>query len=211
MRNSEIAKKVPYVIGTIMLLLVAYFVYFLHGYLANSKGKKVVAQQITLITPPPPPPPPPPEPVKQPEVPEEKMPEETPETPNEQAQEEAPGQDLGIDSDGGAGTDGFGLIGRKGGTGLGIGKAGHYEVMVKEKLLDLVYADESLKHLAYSSVITVWVNSSGRVERFAISVEDGSPKIKKLLEAIVAKLTFESGPPIETADKGIKMRINSRI
>jgi periplasmic protein TonB len=135
-----------------------------------------------------------------------------PETPPESAQEETPaGQDLGLDADGSAGTDGFGLIGRKGGTGIGIGKAGRYEVMVKENVIDRIYADEELKYLAYSGVITLWVNATGKVEKYSIDLDDEAPKIKKLLESVLATLSFDSGPPIETADKGIKLRVNSRI
>lgn len=195
------------------ILLISYLIYLLQAWLGSLEKpeKKVVSQQITLIVPPPPPPPPP-EPEKiEPEV-EEEVIEETPETPPEAAQEEAPaGQDLGLDADGGAGTDGFGLIGRKGGTGIGIGKSGHYEVMVKERLIDLIYADEELKYLGYSGVITVWVSAAGQIERYAIALDEDSPKIKKLLASLLEKLSFSSGPPIEMADKGIKLKVNSKI
>ncbi len=209
MQKFNIAKKVPYILVVLAIILGAYLIYMFQAWLAknNAPQKKVITQQITLIAPPPPPPPPPPEP----EV-EEEVIEEMEEAPPEAAQEEAPaGQDLGLDADGSAGTDGFGLVGRKGGTGIGLGKAGHYEVMVKERVIDLIYADEELKFLAYSGVITVWVNAAGRVEKYAVNLEDDAPKIKKLLESVLAKLTFENGPPIESADKGIKLRVNSRI
>jgi protein TonB len=213
MEKSNVVKKVPYIIALVAIMVGAFLIYIFHGWLVKNSGpeRKTVTQQITLIAPPPPPPPPP-EPEKvEPEVKEEVV-EETPESPPENAQEEAPaGQDLGLDADGGAGSDGFGLIGRKGGTGIGLGKAGHYEVMVKERVIDLIYADEELKLLAYTGVITVWVNASGRVEKYSITLDEGAPKVKKLLESVLAKLSLDSGPPIESADKGIKLRINSRI
>lgn len=197
----------------VVILLIVLATYFIRGWLSENKTseKKVVAQQITLIAPPPPPPPPP-EPEKiEPEVKEE-IPEETPEAPPESPQDEAPaGQDLGLDSDGGAGSDGFGLIGRKGGTGIGLGKAGHYEVSVKEKVIDLISGDEDLRYLAYSGVVTIWMNPNGQVERYSIALDEESPKVKKLLEALLKKLHLDSGPPIEMADKGIKLKINSRI
>ncbi len=210
MQKSNVAKKSLYIIAIMAILIGAYLIYIFHAWLVkiDAPSKKVVTQRITLITPPPPPPP---EPEKiEPE--EEQIVEDTPETPPESTQEEAPaGQDLGLDADGSAGTDGFGLVGRKGGTGIGIGKAGHYEVMVKERVIDLIYADEELKYLAYSGVITLWVNAAGRVEKYSVALEEDVPKIKKLLESILTKLSFKNGPPIETADKGIKLRVNSRI
>ena len=83
--------------------------------------------------------------------------------------------------------------------------------MVKESLIDLINDDEELKFLAYSGVVTVWVDAAGKVEKYSVSLEDGSPKIKKLLESLVMKLRFDSGPPIESAGKGVKLRVNSRI
>ncbi len=212
MQKFNVAKKVPYILFFLAIIVAAYLIYIFHAWLVKNSAteKKVVAQQITLIAPPPPPPPPP-EPEKIEPV-EEQVVEDVPESPPENAQDEAPaGQDLGLDADGSAGTDGFGLVGRKGGTGIGIGKAGHYEVMVKERVIDLIYADEELKFLAYSGVITVWVNATGHVEKYSVALEDGGPKIKKLLESILMKLSFDNGPPIESADKGIKLRVNSRI
>lgn len=208
MQKFNVAKKVPYILAFLAIILGAYLIYIFRAWLVKNDvpQKKVITQQITLIAPPPPPPPPP-----EPEL-EEEVIEEMEEAPPEAAQEEAPaGQDLGLDADGSAGTDGFGLVGRKGGTGIGLGKAGHYEVMVKERVIDLIYADEELKFLAYSGVITVWVNAAGQVEKYSVALEDGAPKVKKLLESILAKLRIDSGPPIESADKGIKLRVNSRI
>ena len=213
MSKLIVLKNKIFIFSVIVILLIIFLVKFINGWLEKNKTpeKKMVAQQITLIAPPPPPPPPP-EPEKvEPEIKEE-VPEDVPETPPDTPQDEAPaGQDLGLDSDGGAGTDGFGLIGRKGGTGIGLGKAGHYEVTVKEKIVDLISSDEELRYLAYSGVITIWMNPSGHVEKYSIVLDDESPKVKKLLEVLLAKLSLDSGPPIEMADKGIKLKINSRI
>lgn len=213
MRKSILVKTTPLIITAIVLLLAACLIYFIHQFIidANKSTKPKVAQQITLIAPPPPPPPPPPP--EQPPEPKpveevvEKMPEPTPDAPAE----EPAGEDLGVDAEGGAGTDGFGLVGHKGGTGLGIGRTGHYEAMVKEKLIDLIYADEELKYLAYSGVIKVWINGAGEVEKYSVSLEEDSPKIEKMLSSLLKNLKFNSGPPLETADKAIKLRIKSKV
>lgn len=213
MQKKTLAKLIPHTIIGFAIIFALFLIY--HGYqflsAKDSNPKKAVVQEITLITPPPPPPPPPePEPEVEPEKIEE-IPEEIPETPPEQAMEEPAGEDLGLDSDGAAGTDGFGLIGRKGGTGLGLGKAGHYEVMIKEKLHDLVSADEELSYLAYIATIKVWIKPSGEVARFTIDLDDDSPAIRKRLESILKNVRFSSGPPAEIAEKAIRLRINSRV
>ena len=206
----NITKKLPYIIFFFVLLMLGLGIFYVAKYLHKGHdGKKIVAQQITLITPPPPPPPPP---EKPPEVEQPKIQEEVPQEQPQEAQEEAPaGQDLGVDAEGGAGSDSFGLVGHKGGTGLGLGKAGHYEGMVREKIQDFISENEELNHMGYTAVITVWIGSNGKIERYSISLEDGSPKAKKILESLVVKLSFESGPPIEQAGKGIKFRVRSRI
>ena len=205
-------RKVSYVLIFLAIVLTIYLISLLFAWVAKNKAmdKKAVAQQITLITPPPPPPPPPPEPEKVEPI-EEQIIEDIPAEPEDAQEEAPPGQDLGLDADGGAGSDGFGLVGRKGGTGIGLGKAGHYEVMVKESLIDLINEDQELKFLAYSGIVTVWVDAVGKVERYSVSLEEDSPKIKKLLESLVMKLHFEKGPPLESAGKGVKLRVNSRI
>jgi periplasmic protein TonB len=212
-RKSKLVKSFPYIaigIGLLLVLLLAFYAYQL---VLNGKqsGKKAVVQQITIITPPPPPPPPPEEEPEEIEPEEVEEIEEIPETPPEQAMDEVAGQDLGLDTDGGAGTDGFGLIGRKGGTGLGLGKAGHYEVMIKEKLHDLVSSDDELGYLNYTATIKVWIKPSGEVDRFSIQLEEESSKVRKRLEHILKNARFNSGPPAEIAEKAIKYRINSRV
>lgn len=214
MQKVRAIKKAPIIITVLVLLLVACIVYFIHKFILSSKqsGKPAVAQQITLISPPPPPPPPPkPEPEPEPKQIEEVV-EKVPETPTEAPQDDAPaGEDLGLDAEGGAGSDSFGLVGHKGGKGIGLGKAGHYEVMIKEKLIDLIYADEELKYLSYSGVIKVWIDGNGKVEKFVLSLDDSSPKVEKLLSAIIKSMEFKSGPPIEAAGKAIKLKINSKV
>lgn len=212
MRKTTMAKMIPFIVIGLALLLTLFLAYRVYKFASSpdNAGKKAVVQQITLITPPPPPPPPPPEPKIEPEN-VEQIEEEIPETPPEQAMEEPAGEDLGIDSDGAAGTDGFGLIGRKGGTGLGLGKAGRYEVMIKEKLHDLISSDEELSYLAYTATIKVWIKPSGEVDRFIINLDEPSPMIKQRLESILKNARFSSGPPAEITEKAIKYRINSRV
>ncbi len=191
--------------GLILVAAVGYGVYLLRALIAEGSGpaKKVVQQQITLVTPPPPPPPPP-EPPK-PEVEEEKIPEETPPEPEpapEPNPSDAPaGEDLGLDAEGGAGGDGFGLVGRKGGRDFlaGGGAGGSYTNAFKEKINTLLSDDEELKYQKYQAILRFWVSPEGLVERFEISQFSGDPELKKRVETAMAAIKQFGKPPADLA------------
>jgi periplasmic protein TonB len=165
----------------------------------ETSTKKIV-QQITVLTPPPPPPPPP-EPPKPEEKVEEEIPDETPpETPPDQPDnDQSPaGADLGVDADAGAGGDGFGLVGRKGGRDFmaGTGGGGSYTGAIKEKINALLTDDEQLKYMKYSAKLKIWIAPDGKVERFEVMQTDGDKNAKPLMEkAMMGLPRFASGPP----------------
>lgn len=200
--------------GILFASATGFGIYQLRIMLAQDSGvsKKVVQQQITLVAPPPPPPPPP-EPPK-PEVEEQKIPDETPPEP-EPAPEPSPsdtppGADLGLDADGGAGGDGFGLVGRKGGRDFlaGGGAAGSYTNAFKEKINSILSEDEELKYLKYKAKVSFWVDAEGRVERFDISQFNGDPAIKKRVELAMGSIK-QFGKPPEDLSQPINWQITS--
>jgi len=87
----------------------------------GASPSKKVAQEIHIIRPPPPPdlpPPPPPPPDEKVDVPDpQEKPDPTP------SNDPPPGEQLGLDAEGTAGGDAFGLVGNKGGRGL-VGSGG---------------------------------------------------------------------------------------
>lgn len=202
--------------GLLIAAVVGLGIYYLRVYLAASSGpaKKVVQQQITLVAPPPPPPPPP-EPPK-PEVEEEKIPEETPPEPEptpEPTPSEAPaGDDLGLDADGGAGGDGFGLVGRKGGRDFLAGGSGpgSYTNAFKEKINALLSEDEELKYAKYTAALRFWLNADGLVERFEISQFNGDPAVKKRVEMAMAAIK-QFGKPPEDLAQPINWQVTSSL
>ena len=107
--------------AAVLLTVFAIGVYFAFGALKGSKAPEPPkVQEISLIQPPPPPPPPPKleEPPPPEQVMEEPPPEPEPIAEEAPADEAPPGDELGLDADGTAGSDGFGLRGKKGGRGL---------------------------------------------------------------------------------------------
>ena len=110
------------------------------------------------MRPPPPPPEPPPPPPE--EKIEEPLPQDTPEeAPPDDA---APAEQLGLDAEGVAGSDGFGLAARKGGQGLGLGGAAFawYTALLKDSILDALSADERLRRGTYQLTVRVWLTAA---------------------------------------------------
>jgi periplasmic protein TonB len=177
----------------------------------NSGGAqtKKTVQQISLIQPPPPPPPPkveekPPEPVKE----EVKVNEPPPE---KNDQEPPPGKDLGVDADGGAGGDGFGLIGRKGGRDLlDSGGFGWYGNQVKAGIYDALMGDECTRKARYSVVIKVWVVSSGKVQRVELEGSSGNPEVDTCITRALPGVHVADAPP-EDLPQPIRIRVAARI
>lgn len=197
----------PLLVGVgVVVLITAAVVYFLGSLLEDDPQQKKVVQQITLITPPPPPPPPP-EPEVEPEIEEEEIIEEMDEPMPDQVNDAPVGESLGLDADGAAGGDSFGLVGRKGGRGiLGGGYAGKLQQMITQLVLD----DEQLKHLNYVVILKLWVSESGKLSQYEVVQQSGDAQVRDFLELALARLDNFDTPPLEMPQP-IKLRIKSRI
>ena len=133
------------VLGTVAVLFIRHIV---TG--AVPQQKKVV-QEVHLIRPPPPPPdeppPPPPPPEEKVNVPD---PQEKPEEPTP-SNDPPPSQNLGLDAEGGAGGDAFGLVGNKGGRDLvGSGPGGSvfqwYAGLLKNEILEQLSSNRKVRN-----------------------------------------------------------------
>ncbi len=184
---------------------------------ANKNAPKKKVQQITLVQPPPPPPPPPK--IEKPPEPEIKR--EEVDIPEPEAMEEIPdvadappaGDLLGLDAEGGAGSDGFGLIGRKGGRGL-LSGAGDPKVVYAGKLQHeieeaLAQVDE-LRSFAYSVRVDIWVDPMGQVSKVALVTSTGRKDMDKKLIAVIETVSLVSSMP-DDLPQPIRYRLSSRI
>lgn len=184
---------------------------------AEQATPKKQVQQITLLKPPPPPPPPPkierppePEIEEKVEIPEEQPIEELPDV----ADEPPAGDALGLDAEGGAGSDGFGLAARKGGRGLLAG-AGDPKVLYASKLQreieNALLEFDRARKTAYSVVARIWVSDSGDVVRVELARSSGDGEVDNtLITAINGMPGLSEGPPPDM-QQPIKLRITSRI
>ncbi len=173
-------------------------------------SQKVLVQEIHLIRPPPPPPdlppPPPPPPEEKVNVPEDK-PDPTP------SNEPPPSQQLGLDADGSAGGDAFGLLAHKGGRDL-LASGGSaytwYGGLIKNEILELLGNVKQSRAGQYAVAVRIWVREDGSVERVRIVQSSGNAEWDKAIETALSRMTRISQPPPADMPQPISLRIVSR-
>jgi protein TonB len=179
-------------------------------YAGDDSPQKKQIQQITVLTPPPPPPPPPPPKMQEPEIEEQQPIEEQIEDALPDQGEDAPaGEELGVDADGSAGSDGFGLRAKKGGRGL-LGGGGYY-ANVKQELNEYLLKHPQLKYMEYVAVITLWIGDKGTFDRYEIKMQSGDAEAEVLLNKAIAEMRRVSKPrPFEVGNR-VSLRLTSSI
>lgn len=208
-----------YLIGGAGALVLAGLVIGLIRYFENreppqKKERKI--QAITMVKPPPPPPPPPkvekppePEPEQKIEQQNEPEPKELPDV----ADEPPPG-DLGLDAEGSAGSDGFGLAARKGGKGLFGGGGGNpyawFGTLIKNDIQDLIAGNEDLSAKDYSIVIKLWLENDGSIKRFELANSSNDADIDTLLKKIIGSYVKAGQPPPPGMEQPVKLQITSK-
>jgi periplasmic protein TonB len=196
--------------GLFALLLVAGIVWFVHTMmtLKTSKPERLV-QTIQVIRPPPPPPeqpPPPPPPQKE----EEPLPKDQPE-PKPDEPEQAPDRALGVDADGSAGSDAFGLAARAGGADLigGTGTAPYawYTNRMRDAIKDRLSEAACAKAAKGSLSTRVIVGTDGRVKQIKLTTTTGNPKVDECVEHVLASITqIGDAPP-----PGMPEQVNLKV
>ena len=186
-------------LGVAILGVVA--VMFIRNIVTSGKPQtKKVVQEIHVIRPPPPPPdqppPPPPPPEEKVNVPDpEQKPDPTP------SNDPPPSEQLGLDAEGSAGGDAFGLVGNKGGRDLVGGPGGSvfqwYGGLLKTEIQDQLTADKKVRKGSFSTSLRVWVRRDGSVERVTVARSSGDPERDKAIEASVMKIRTSQPPPAD--------------
>jgi len=211
--SARLTRYLPIFFGLVLTALVIYFSVMLLGSSGNDEGKrKQTIQQVTLLTPPPPPPPPkieqPPEPEVQEEVEFDEPLEDVPDLPDAPAM----GDDLGLDADGSAGSDGFGLIGRKGGRSLLDGDPHQmYASMLQKQVEELLIENEAIRVKAYSVIAQLWVTDDGSIKRARLVHSTGDEIIDNALIEMLTSITMLGRSPPGDMPQPIKLRISSRL
>lgn len=182
----------------------------IRSFLKSAPGQaKQVIQEIHLMRPPPPPPdlPPPPPPPPDEKVVEQEKP------PEAKSDEPPPGEQLGLDAQGGAGSDAFGLLGNKGGRDL-IGSGGSafawYAGLLKNEIVDQLSNERQARSGDYAVVVRVWVRDDGSIDRVRIVQSSGDHERDRAIESALARITRLAQSPPADMPEPITLRIVSR-
>jgi len=213
--HEALRRWLPWAGGVALFLGFAAVVYAMVSALSGTKPPpQPKVQQISIVQPPPPPPPPPemeppPEPEQQVDVPE---PEPEPVAEAEDSDEPPPGDELGLDADGAAGADGFGLRAKKGGRGLigGGDRNAWYAGILQRDLQRLLSEVEDVRKGRYAVVVRIWVADDGTIEQSEIVSGSGNGSVDDALaRALKAGLRLSEAPPADLPQP-IKLQISSR-
>lgn len=207
----------PTIIGVLVLVgAIALIIHLISG-MEQKPAKKERKIQTVTLTQPPPPPPPPPKIEKIPEPEQEQIQEQAEPEPEDMPDvaDEAPPGDLGLDAEGTAGSDTFGLVGHKGGKGLLGGGGGNpygwYGNIIKNDILDIISEREELRRKGYTAIVKLWVDADGTVKRFELTRGSNDSEIDDLLTVLVSKYKKINEPPPPGMEQPIKLKITSRI
>lgn len=195
-------------------------VLWLKPLLITEEGRpKKRAQRVTLVSAPKPPPP---RPVEKP--PELTVARQEVEVAAPAAQADAAPQDsaLGVDADGEGAGDGFGLVGKRGGQDIvtlgddagGAGEAqrvafGLYAALVRQRLEGELAGNRRLTQGDHASVVDVWIDARGRLERMDISRSSGNAEVDRALRDAFAAMPVLPEPPVGMP-LPLRMRITSK-
>jgi periplasmic protein TonB len=167
--------------------------------------KREVPQIVQLVRPPPQetPTPPPPEKIEEPLPQDQPDPQPTPDSAPEQ---------LGLDADGTAGGDAFGLAARRGGADLvGSGTAifGHYTTLLKDAIQVRLADNDRIRRGNYSVAMRIWIARDGSIERAALVQGTGRRELDDAIELAARQARVGEAPPLEMPQP-ITLRIVSR-
>ena len=206
-------RYMPVIIGFSVAVVGVGAIAFVRGIITGAppQAKKVV-QEIHIVRPPPPPPdlppPPPPPPDEKIDVPDpQSKPDPTP------SNEPPPGEQLGLDAEGSAGGDAFGLLGNKGGRDLvasGGSAFAWYAGVLKNEILDKLGPEKRSRSGSYSIDVRIWVRDDGTIDHVRLVQSSGDHERDREIEAALNRITRLSQPPPAGMPEPISLRIVSR-
>lgn len=217
-RGRPWIKAVVLAVGGLLLLVAATLM--LMKFLSGPPAKPNGVRQVALIKQPPPPPPPKP-PEKPPEPPKVKEevkidePKDEPKPDEPKAADDKPASDkpLGVDAEGGAGSDGFGLAGNKGGrdflgTGGGSGGA-YYSGLLQRQFFEALSRNRKVLKEEFRVVVKVWLGDDGRVQKADIVSGSGDAKVDDLIQITLLDMTpLKDVPP--SSMRPMQLRLSNR-
>jgi len=221
-RKKQLATAAGVLAAALFLGGLAWTIYKLAS--EGSGTAKPAPQQVAILRQPPPPPPKPPEkPPEPPKLKEEvkidqpKLEEPKPADSPPDDPKPASDQPLGVDADGTAGSDGFGLAANRGGrdllsTGSGSGGGGagrYYTGLLQRNFFEALARNRKAPQSEFSVVVSILLGDDGRVQRAEIITSSGDPEIDTLIQSTLAEMpALRELPPSNL--RRVQLRLNRR-
>jgi hypothetical protein len=203
-------------LGALLLLLALGLL--VRSFLAKPDAHKPGVQHVALLKQPPPPPPKPPEkPPEPPKVKEEvKLPEPKaeakPDEPKPADDKPASDKPLGVDADGSAGSDGFGLAANRGGRDLlstGGGRGAYYSGLLQRHFFEAMAHNPRVLKEEFRIVVKVWLGDDGRVQRSEIVTGSGKTALDEMIQLTLAEMSpLRDVPPTDM--RALQLRLSNR-
>ncbi len=208
--------------GIVLVILVVAVLGIVKLFLMDdSEDRKRRAQMVTLLRVPPPPPPK----VEKPPEPEIKKKEEVVEPEKKQAPQESKddrpaGRNLGVDAEGGAGSDAFGLMGNKGGRALlGGGSAelmrqyaGYLKIVqdeLRKRVQQIMEQNGGIPKGKLHTTVKIQLDPRGTVVSYQILTASGDKNMDHAVMEALASSSI-SQPPPEGMPRRMSIRISSQ-
>jgi protein TonB len=126
--------------------------------------------------------------------------------------DQPPSDQLGLDAEGSAGSDAFGLAGNKGGRALlsGGGSAeAWYKRMLGQELQALINDHDELRKRAFSSLrVKIWIDA-GRIQRVELLTPSGDKEWDRKLKTVFMNERLQTPPP-PGIEQPVRLQISSR-
>lgn len=183
--------------GGAATLFAALVLWLWFGYAGEEVKPAQQVVQIQVFRPPPPkeepePPPPPEEEQEEVDIPE---PEPMPDMPD--IPDMPPQESLGLDAEGVAGSDGFGLAARRGGRGIGEGDMNAwYAGQIDNRIKDLLARADAARRGDYDRTVLLWIGIDGRLENYRFLDSSGNGEVDTALDQVIARLGRLPAPPV---------------
>jgi TonB family protein len=224
-KNSTQKKIIIFSIVVSLMIMASCFFIVKALVSEDAAKKKRQVQMVTLLNPPPPPKveemPPEPELKEKEEVIEQTFEESHEEIPDDGSDQEA-GSELGVDADGVAGSDGFGLVSKKGGKSLIGGDFGSDSLLKKyswytQMLQDLIQ-ERLQKELEKSggipkgnhdATVRIVLDDTGGIVNCQIVGSSGNQNMDNAINLAVKNIKADDPPPFDMP-KAIKLRVSSK-
>jgi protein TonB len=200
--------------GLFGLIAIVAFVWFVRTMMASNTGKQPRQVQVLQIVRPPPPPPPPEQPPPPPQKTEQAVPKDEPEPKPDNAPAPAD-QPLGIDADGSAGGDAFGLAARRGGSdlvgGLGSAPFAWYTNRISDAIRERLSSVACAKSAKGSLSIHLLMAADGRFKQVQLATTTGDRQVDQCIDTALTSMPGIGDPLPPGMPEQVNLKIVARI